>query len=221
MAMIDIRGDIVGNDDAWVYEWFGYEYTCPQNVRDVITAAQPDETIEVLVNSGGGSVLAGQEIYSILRNNENTVSEIQSLAGSAAGVAAMGAHRVIIHPVAMVMIHNVSISGASGDHNDMAKYSEILKQMNEAMCAAYVAKSGRPLNEIMALMEEETWLTAEKALEYGFVDEIVGAGATDMTNNIFGLRITDEMRQQAITAKNKKEEAIINKLLGDLDDYGV
>ena len=63
-------------------------------------------------------------------------------------------------PVAMIMIHNVSMSGASGDYHDMQKNAEILKQMNSALAAAYTEKSGRSLDEILKLMDRETWLTA-------------------------------------------------------------
>ncbi len=223
MAVINIRGDIVGNDDKWIYEWFGMDATCPKDVKEIIEAAEEKEPIEVLINSGGGSVMAGQEIYSALRANDRVTIKIQSMAGSAAGVVAM-AGKSQISPVAMVMIHNVSMSGASGDYHDMQKNAEILKRMNEAMASAYVQKSGRPLEEILKLMDRETWLTANQCLEYGFVDEIMeGQQDPQYTNSYAGMWLTDEKRQQAIKEKAEMEAKEMEKkqILEDLEFYGV
>ena len=223
MATINIRGDIVGNDDKWIYDWFDMDATCPKDVTDIIQAAEEGEKIEVLINSGGGSVMAGQEIYSALVKSRNVIIRIQSLAGSAAGVVAMSGHS-IISPVAMIMIHNVSLSGASGDYHDMQKNAEILKQMNAAMASAYTQKSGRPLDEILKLMDKETWLTANQCLDYGFVDEIeTGQQSVVYTNSYSGMWLTDEIRQKAMEQRAEKEarEAEKNQLLEDLDLYGV
>ena len=223
MATINIRGDIVGNDDKWIYDWFDMDATCPKDVTDIIQAAEEGEEIEVLINSGGGSVMAGQEIYSTLAKSRNVTIRIQSLAGSAAGVVAMAGHS-IISPVAMIMIHNVSMSGASGDYHDMQKNAEILKQMNASMASAYTQKSGRPLDEILKLMDKETWLTANQCLEYGFVDEIEnGQQAVIYTNSYSGMWLTDEIRQKAMEQRAEKEarEEEKNQLLEDLDLYGV
>ena len=114
MAVVKINGDIVGNDDKWIYDWFGVTATCPKDVTSAIETAKDGEEIEVLINSGGGDVLAGQEIYTTLLGKDNVTIKIQSLAGSAAGVVAM-AGKSQISPVAMLMIHNVSMHGASGD----------------------------------------------------------------------------------------------------------
>ena len=220
MATINIRGDIVGNDDKWIYEWFDMEATCPRDVKDILEVAEENEPIEVLVNSGGGSVMAGQEIYSALKGNSRVTIKIQSMAGSAAGVVAMAGH-CLISPVAMIMIHNVSMSGASGDYHDMEKNAEILKQMNAAMANAYVEKSGRPLDEILRMMDRETWLTANQCLEYQFVDGIL----TDqqpgiLTNAYSGMWLTDDIRQKAIKEKEEREKER-KELLEDLDLYGI
>ncbi|MGO5166556.1 MULTISPECIES: head maturation protease, ClpP-related [unclassified Candidatus Paralachnospira] len=223
MATINIRGDIVGNDDKWIYDWFDMEATCPKDVTDIIQAAEEGEEIEVLINSGGGSVMAGQEIYSALAKSRNVIIRIQSLAGSAAGVVAMAGHSTI-SPVAMIMIHNVSLSGASGDYHDMQKNAEILKQMNAAMASAYTQKSGRPLDEILKLMDKETWLTANQCLDYGFVDEIeTGQQSVVYTNSYSGMWLTDEIRQKAMEQRAEKEarEEEKKQLLEDLDLYGV
>lgn len=223
MAVINIRGDIVSNDDKWIYDWFGIDATCPNDVKSIMEAAQEQEPIEVLVNSGGGSVMAGQEIYTTLKGSDRVTIKIQSLAGSAASMVAM-AGKSQISPVAMIMIHNVSMHGASGDYHDMQKNAEILKQMNSAIANAYTEKTGMGQEEILKLMDRETWLTANQCLEYGFVDEIMdGQQATQYTNAYDGIWLTDEKRQQAVREKAEMEakETEKKQLLEDLDFYGV
>lgn len=221
MATVDIRGDIISNDDKWIYEWMDWESTSPGDIKTALDKLEPGETLTVLVNSGGGSVMAGQEIYSILRGRNDVEIQIQSMAGSAASVIAM-ANRSEISPVAMIMIHNVSMSGASGDYHDMQKNAEILKQMNAALSAAYAAKTGKSEDEILKLMDRETWITANQALEMGFVDSI-SHSAPVMTNGIAGMRLTDEIRKkvQAEKAARDNLEEEKQKLLDDLDLYGV
>ncbi len=221
MATIEIKGDIIGNDDKWIYDWFGMDATCPKDVREAIEAAGEEET-EVLINSGGGSVMAGQEMYSVLREKSNVKIKIQSLAGSAASVVAM-AGRNAISPVAMIMIHNVSIQGASGDYHAMQKNAEILKQMNAALANAYTAKSGMEPEEVLRLMDRETWLTAKQCLEYGLVDEIMEETERGLyTNSVGGLWLTDEIRRRAEKERARaKANRQREELLSDLDFYGV
>lgn len=220
MAVINIRGDIVGNDDKWIYDWFGMDATCPKDITDTINSTADDEEIEVFINSGGGSVMAGQEMYSALSQKKNVTIIIQSMAGSAASVVAM-AGKSKISPVAMIMIHNVSICGASGDYHDMQKHAEILKQMNAAMAAAYTEKSGKGLDEILKMMDRETWLTANQCLEYGLVDEIMSDHQNQQyINSYSGMWLTEEIRAKAVKEKQELENKK-NALLEDLDFYGV
>lgn len=222
MALIDIRGDIISNDDKWIYDWLEWDATCPRDVSEAIQNNPKGERITVLINSGGGSVFAGNEIYSLLRGRDDVDIQIQSVAGSAASVIAMANHSEI-SPVGMIMIHNVSICGASGDYHDMKKNAEILQQMNAALAAAYTAKTGKPEDEILRMMDRETWITANQALEMGFVDAITQDGTANMLNSIEGMRLTDEIRQRVIAEKAEADriEAEKQELLKDLDAYGV
>lgn len=221
MAQINITGDIISNDDKWIYDWLEWDSTCPKDVKDILAAAEKDEAVDVIINSGGGSVLAGQEIYSALKDDPRATVEVQSLAGSAASVIAMAAP-CRMSPVAMMMIHNVSMSGASGDYHDMKKNSEILQRMNEALASAYTEKTGKSQDEILHLMDKETWLTANQCLEMGFADEVMKAQPV-MSNSYTGMRLTDEIRKKVLAekAKQDKDTETKNQLLKDLDAYGV
>ncbi|MDU7031590.1 head maturation protease, ClpP-related [uncultured Robinsoniella sp.] len=224
MAKIDVRGDIIGNDDKWLYDWYGFEATCPKDIVDTIESSKPGEEIEVYINSGGGDIFAGQEIYSVLRGKENVTIIINSLAGSAAGVIAM-AGKSKISPVAMIMVHNVSAYGVSGDYHSMDKYAEMLKTANAALAAAFEQKTGMQQNEVLEMMDKETWIDAKTALSMGLVDEIIEE-KVEFTNCL-GSKITKEMRQQAVEEKNKieaskrKKEELKNEILGDLDLFGI
>ena len=221
MAEININGDIVPNDDKWIYGWFGWDATCPNDVRDAIADNPEGERLTVLINSGGGSVLAGQEIYSMLSGRDDVDIKIQSLAGSAAAVIAM-ANTSEISPVAMIMVHNVSLVGASGDYHDMKKNAEILQQMDAALAQAFIHKTGMTEDEVLKIMDRETWLTANQALEMGFVDKITGDGQPALVNSILGMRLTDDLRQKAMAEKAAAEklEAEKKELLEDLDRFG-
>lgn len=219
IAIIEIKGDIVNDDDKWIYDWFGVKATSPRDIKDVLAAIPRGESVDVLINSGGGDVFAGQEIYSVLRSCKTLKIQVQSLAGSAAGVIAMAGY-CEISPVAMIMIHNVSMQGASGDYHDMQKNAEILKQMNAALAAAYTQKTGMAEEEILKLMDRETWLTANQCLEYGFADKVIEPAIGQYTNSYNGVWLTDERREQAIREKAERE-TLKNQLLEDLDLYGV
>lgn len=171
MKQIDIRGTIVQDDDLWIYEYFEMAATAPGVVRSALAEAAGDDVV-VTINSGGGDVAAGQEIYTLLRNYTGKVTiQVFSLAASAASVIAMAGESEI-SPVAQVMIHNVS-TRACGDHRVMEHVADVLVNANEALAAAYVAKTGKSKEEVLALMAKETWLTAEQAVQEGFVDRVM------------------------------------------------
>ncbi len=223
MAKIDIKGDIISNGDKMIYDWLGWDSTCPTDIKSILEATPAEEPVDVYINSGGGDVFAGQEMYAALKADKRVNIHVESLAGSAAGVVAMSGH-CSMSPVAMIMIHNVSMCNASGDYHEMQKNVSALKQMNEAMAAAYVEKSGKSLDEILELMDKETWLTANQCLEYGFIDEIERNEEPNMyTNAISGQKLTDEIRQRTLSEIKEAEKLKKSKeeLLNDLDMFGI
>ena len=171
MAKVRIAGVIISNDQKWIYDWFEMDSFCPNDLRKAITDEY--ETIEVEINSGGGSVFAGSEIYTALKNHKGQVNvSIVGLAASAASLIAMAGKTVKMSPTAQFMVHNVSAQG-EGDYRDMQHMADILKTANETIASAYILKTGKSKDEILAMMDKETWLTAEKAKEYGFIDEVM------------------------------------------------
>ena len=182
MRKVEVKGTIVGNADKWIYEWFGMDATCPKDVNAAISEAN-GEPLLVEINSGGGDVFAGSEIYTALKAYAGTVEiNIVGLAASAASVIAQAGHSRI-SPTALFMVHNVSGS-AAGDFHDMQQEAEILQTANKAVAAAYLEKTGKSMEELLGIMDAETWMDAQKAVEYGFVDEVMFASAPTLTNGI-------------------------------------
>lgn len=219
--VLKINGDIVGNDWKDVYDWFGIECSTPGDVQKALADLPKGDRLQVKINSGGGEVMAGQEMYAMLRNRTDVDIEVESLAASAASVIAMAGHSTI-SPIGMLMIHCVSAGRVSGNHQDMEKMADTLRTFDDALANAYVAKTGKPKDEILKLMNEETWLTADRAVELGFVDEISEESAP-MTNAAGMIAVTPEMLAEfkSAKAKEKAQEEEKENLLKDLDMFGV
>ena len=169
---INIKGVIVMNDDKWIYDYFGIEATSPNMIHGAIESADGEE-LEVEINSGGGSVFAGSEIYTALKAYEgNVITKVVGLAASAASVIAMAGKKVLMSPTAQIMVHNVS-SCTGGDYRDMEHMAEVLKSANDTIANAYRIKTGKSQEELLDLMDKETWFTPQKAKNLGLVDEIM------------------------------------------------
>ncbi|WP_460272062.1 head maturation protease, ClpP-related [Bacillus sp. NEAU-Y102] len=169
---IDIKGPIISNDEAWIYDWFEMDATSPGTITNELLNANGDDLI-VSINSPGGYVHEGSEIYTALKNYPGHVEvQVVGLAASAASVIAMAGDKVRISPTAQIMIHNASMWNG-GDHRDMSKAAEMLKTTDRAIVNAYVIKSGKSEEELLNMMAEETWMGPQQALENNFVDEIM------------------------------------------------
>lgn len=169
---INIRGVMVPNDYKWYYDFFGEDCTCPKDIQQVMDAFQNGDEIEVYINSPGGVIDVGSEIYTLLKGREESVKiYITGEACSAASVAAMAAY-CEMSPTALMMVHCVS-TYAGGNHSEMEHTAEVLRTADKALCSAYVSKSGMTEEEALQMMEHTTWLTAEQALERGLIDAIM------------------------------------------------
>lgn len=168
---ISIRGPIVSSNQHRFYQFYGMEATSPRSVADALAKGN-GERAEVEINSGGGEIFAASEIYTALRSYAGGVHiRIVGLAASAASIIAMAGESEMT-PTGMMMIHNVQ-SSADGDYRQMEHTAGVLRDANRAIISAYVDKTGRPEVEIAAMMDAETWITAERAVELGLVDRVM------------------------------------------------
>lgn len=172
MKKVHIKGVIVPNDVKEIYDWFGIEAVSPNDVAAQLEEAN-GEDLEVEINSGGGDVYAGSEIYTALKSYKgSTTGKIVGRAASAAGVVAMGVQKLLISPTAQFMMHNVR-GDAMGDYRVMEHAAEFLKNYNVSIANAYMLKTGMTHDELLDLMNKETWLNAQQAVKYGFADEVM------------------------------------------------
>ena len=150
--------------------WFDDDVT-PQLFRDELNAGSGD--ITVWINSPGGDCVAAAQIYNMLSNYKGRVTvKIDGIAASAASVIAMAGDTVMVSPVSMLMIHNPATI-AWGDHAEMQKAIDMLSEVKESIINAYVLKTGLSRPKLSHLMDAETWMDANKAVELGFADEIM------------------------------------------------
>ncbi|MEI2131704.1 head maturation protease, ClpP-related [Staphylococcus aureus] len=164
----EIKGVIVSNEDKWVYEMLGMDSTCP---KDVLTQLEfSDEDVDIIINSNGGNLVAGSEIYTHLRVHKGKVNvRITAIAASAASLIAMAGDHIEMSPVARMMIHNPS-SIAQGEAKDLNHAAETLEHVGQIMAEAYAVRAGKNKQELVEMMARETWLNADEAIEQGFAD---------------------------------------------------
>ena len=203
MPNIEIKGTIVSNDDGWIYDYFGIENTTPKKIRDAL--AETDKPVTVEINSGGGDLFAGNEIYYMLHERDSVTVDIVGMAASAATIIACGGKTVRAVPGLQYMIHNVSC-GAYGDYNEMDKTSEILQNANVSVSNIYQLKTGMSEKELLKLMNEESWFDAKRAKELGFIDEIIGENKKRTLNNAFCQILSDEVKERIRSTVSNPEE---------------
>ena len=195
---INIRGVMIPNDYKWYYDWFGEDSTCPADVQKVLDVFQDGDEIEVYINSPGGVIDVGSEIYTLLRSSRDNVKiYITGEACSAASIVAMAGY-CEMSPTALMMVHCVSTRTA-GNHSDMEHAAEALRTADQALCTAYTTKSGMSQEEALAMMEAETWLTAGQAKERGLIDAVMFEAGEEsiplVAGPLFALPNTDQMEK--------------------------
>lgn len=150
--------------------WWGDEVT-PAMFRQELEAHPGD--IEVYINSPGGDVFAGSQIYTMLMEHKGNVTvKIEGIACSAASVIAMAGTRVLIAPTAYMMIHCAS-SWPYGNKHELRHEADVLDEIDKGIREAYHLKTGIRDSKLAEMMDDETWLSSRTALELGFVDGIM------------------------------------------------
>lgn len=172
---VQMRGTIMPDEWADIMRHFGYtDVCCPADFR---AAVESEEDIDVYVNSDGGSLIAGTEIYSILAEHKGKVTaHIQSRAASAATVAMMACAEVVAEPVSLICVHNPS-TYAEGDSRTMRHTAEELENVKSSIILAYSGRLKKTEEEISELMDKDMWIDARTALSYGLIDKIAERGA--------------------------------------------
>ena len=150
--------------------WFDDDVT-PQMFRNELFSKKGPITL--WINSPGGDCIAASQIYTMLMDYPDEVTvKIDGIAASAASVIAMAGTKVLMAPTALMMIHNPATI-TMGDHEDMKRAIEMLDQVKESIINAYEIKTGVSRIKLSHLMDAETWMNANKAIELGFADDVL------------------------------------------------
>lgn len=169
-----IEGEIISDDDAWLYEWFGIDATTPNQFKAEL-AQYEGRNITVWIDSWGGDVFAASVIYNALKEHKGrVVVKIDGKAVSAASIIAMAGEEVLMSPVSIMMIHN-PWTDMRGEAKEFRHAADILDQVKESIINSYQIKTGRSRSKISQLMDEETWMSPKKAMTEGFADGILYA----------------------------------------------
>ena len=197
--------------------WFDDEVT-PKIFRDELMSGEGD--ITVWINSPGGDCIAAAQIYNMLLEYKGNVTiKIDGIAASAASVVAMAGNKVIMSPVSMLMIHN-PMTIAAGDTTEMKKAISMLTEVKESIINAYELKTGMSRDKIAKLMDAETWMDANKAVELGFADEIlsressVKPSAMMYSENVVSRKLWNKMSAKY---RPKEQGRTVAALLRSLD----
>ncbi|HEO6620704.1 TPA: Clp protease ClpP [Streptococcus agalactiae] len=206
---INLKGPLIANNSQEVYDYYGMEATSAKSIVNQLPEDSSDIILEV--NSNGGLVTVGSEIYTALRNYKGKVTaEVTGIAASAASVAVMGADKVVMSPTAQMMVHKALFNWVSGNSDDLDKASSALKSSDKAIVNAYVAKTGKSEDEIMDLMRNETFMSAQDAVENGFADEVMSFEAVaSIDNAVLPQVVIDDY----YASRSKRKQEISNMLL--------
>jgi ATP-dependent Clp endopeptidase proteolytic subunit ClpP len=166
-----------------------------------LTTYAEEEELEVRVNSAGGSVFDGMAIYNTLRTRSGNVRiHVDGLAASIASVIAMAGKEIVMEPGAMMMVHN-PWNITMGDADDHRQSAELLDKVRDSLVTAYERRTGLSRNELMTLMDQETWMSAEEAVAFGFADRVGDTqvqAAAWMSHDLAGfINVPGEIRAMA------------------------
>lgn len=213
--MLELNGTIAEES------WFDDDVT-PQLFKEELNAGNGD--ITVWINSPGGDCVAAAQIYNMLSNYAGKVTvKIDGIAASAASVIAMAGDAVLVSPVSMMMIHNPATI-AWGDSAEMQKAVAMLDEVKESIINAYEIKTGLDRKKLSKLMDAETWMDANSAVEYGFADGIMQRNtAEDMavptvSMMYFPAQVTNSLKEKiAKKCKIEKPKTKAEDLFSRLD----
>lgn len=178
--------------------WWGVD---PEQFAKDLVAIDGDVVIRI--NSPGGSVWGGMSMYNTIKDFKggSTTVIIDGLAASAASYIALAGDRVQINQGAMIMIHE-AWACMCGNAGDLRKEADLLDKIDEQIAGFYARQTGKDLEEIQDAMTEETWFTADEALEWGLVDEVLEKEKP--AENLFDLSVFNNVPDALDKSKDRE-----------------
>lgn len=204
---IPIKGDVMNSDWGTILDNVGIANVNPASFQKALNSAN-GEDVELDIASNGGIVESATEIASLIHDYAGKVTTVvQSAAYSAASIIAVSGDVVKMTPTALMMIHRASVQSA-GNTNDLSHDAIMLATVDKALAAAYQAKTGKSQEEILNLMNNETWLTAQDAVDQGFADEIQENAKELVVTNSLSPLISAETIEKLKALKNAKNDDV-------------
>lgn len=210
----DNSGDLILYGDISNKDFWDEDIT-PDKVMDDLDELGDIDTLNIRINSNGGNLFAGISLSNIIRkygqdNNVKTVAYIEGLAASAMTIIVAVCDEVKMYSNSMQMIHN-PFGIFMGNSNDLRKAADDLDSMREAMINTYQERTGLDREEIVDMLDEETWLDADMSIEKNFADEKLTSEVAASFNNDnlimndveFDLSKFDKVPNRISSIKNK------------------
>ena len=196
-----IYGDITS------LKWFEDDVTSYDFAKEL---AQIDTDLKVRINSYGGEVSQGLAIYNLLKSFDKKVTTVCDVfACSSASVIFMAGDERIMNKASLLLIHN-AWTQAVGDSNELRKQAEDLEKVTKPSIDIYVSSTGLDESKIREMMDEETWLTSDEALEMGFATKIIEDEPKQSINEMY---LNHQVMENKKLAKQLKE---LNEKIKDL-----
>lgn len=174
------------NNTITIYETIGEDFWgggfTAKRMAAALRSIGKKKDVVVSINSPGGDFFEGAAIYNLLREHEGQVTvKIIGLAASAASLIAMAGDTIQISDIGFLMIHDVW-GLVAGNRIDLAKAAETFSIFDNALADIYAARSGYDRDEIVGMMDDDTWMNAKDAIEKGFADEKLDEEIVDETD---------------------------------------
>lgn len=166
-----VEGEIVDDSWAWIYDWFGDPYTSPNQFRQALSEHKGKDIV-VWIDSWGGDVFAGMGILNALLEHKGKKIVKVEKAVSAGHLISMAGDEIWMMPGGIMMMHNVW-GDVRGEAKDLRHAADVYDEIKEAIVNVYERKTGKERDELSRLMDEETWMSAKKAVAEGFATGIL------------------------------------------------
>lgn len=181
-----IDGDIVDDDDSWLYEWMDMKGASPNEFRNQLSGFS-GKNITVSINSYGGNVYAAAGMYNALMEHKKTGGKVTTKTDqkvmSAATIPFMAGDERLIGPVDTFMIHN-PLTEAYGYASDLRKVADFLDTVKESIINAYQIGTGHSRSKISQMMDEETFMSAKEAVKEKFATGMIENSTANEPINI-------------------------------------
>lgn len=205
----DIRSASAGSDNNTIsildvigQDWMGNGITASRVAGALRAIGNKDVTVEI--NSPGGDFFEGLAIYNMLREHPKSVTvKVLGLAASAGSIIAMAGDEIMVPRAGFLMIHNVWVF-AIGDRNDLHAAADALEPFDAAAADVFAARSGLETKEIAKMLDKETWLSGEQAVEKGFADSLLPSDEVTKAKNESAAHITAARQIEAALAKGER-----------------